>query len=243
MQEAKQLTPESPFKKDTVAVSQNRNIPNCYWRKEDGWIVVGAGPDTAQGKRWKDGGREPLVSLSITDRFSPKTNLPERIEYAEDKLATEPYYWLFQNGGAKEFTIQQIVEHHWHITPPYGLSTDVFPQLKEWDVPDPLWCHVCPAGKPPFNSIPQIIQHGQIAHKMSRPEVQSLLETAKEKPLGTGGLAPVLRRKDESPKAKAERKAFAKEAVKEAGDATKSNLNVCHACGNEIEGKLAEHQC
>lgn len=244
------LTPESPFPVQGPGASQNININQMYWRmglKESrpGWLIVGPGPETSQATRWEKGGREPLPHLSVTDRVSGKTGIPERIEQNADKLATSKFYWLFVNGGAKEFPIEQIVALHWHIDPPFEMTTDVFPQLKKWNVPEPLWCHICPAGRAFHNSPAQLIVHGQISHSLNRKDAQALLETAREKPAGTGGLAPVLTRKSESPEEVAERKAFAADAIEEAGDINVSSRgrNICDSCGTEYDGDMDSHHC
>ncbi len=242
------LEPTSPYKKATPR-SDNRNIPNCYWRKGPkeptaGWIIVGPGEETRQADRWKAKGREALPQYSLTDRVSPKTDQPEPIEYAEDNLGRDRYYWFFKNGGAKEFTIEQVVEHKWHIKPPYGLSVEVFPQLSEYELPPPLWCAVCPPSKGPFNSPAQIVQHAMVSHQLALPEAKALLEDAHEPPVA-GGLAPVIRKKSEAtPEKEAARKAAGKKLAEEAGDIqVTKQLNICNSCGVKIEGKLADHNC
>ena len=242
------LEPESPYQ-SVPSRSDNRNIPNCYWRKgpdeaDPGWIIVGPGEETRQSDRWKSRGREALPQYSMTDRKSPKTGEVEPIEFAEDGLARFRYYWLFKNGGAKEFTIQQIVEHKWHINPPYGLTVDVFPQMAEYDIPPPLWCAVCPPSKSPFNTPAQIVQHGMIAHQLGIKEARALLEDADEPP-PAGGLAPTLRKKsEETPAKKAARKKRGAELVAEAGDIkVNKTLPICNNCGIKIDGPLAEHLC
>src|SRR3990167_9067645 len=146
----------------------NRNINDIYWRKPDGWIIVGHSalpgtngrPLTAQAESLIRKGWEPLIEYSYTDRVSPKTGHRETIEVATDRLGTpDRYYWLFKNGGAHLFTIEQIVEHHWHLNPPYGLPRTVFPQLREWDVPDAYWCPACPGDQQARNSEEQVVTH------------------------------------------------------------------------------------
>ena len=247
------MEPQSPFK-ETAVRSENRNIPNLYWRKGPneptaGWIIVGPGLETAQGKRWRDKGREPLIDYSYTDRTSPKTGARETIEYTADGLSRFRYYWFFKNGGAKEFSVEQIVAHNWHINPPYGLSVEAFPQLAEWVLPEPLWCPICPPSAPNKNSPAQLIQHGMIGHKLGLAEARELLKDARTPPTA-GGLSPVIRRKSEmTPEAIAEREEFGKKmvAVAEAegvGNPTTGNLlQICNNCGGQIVGKLADHVC
>ena len=242
--------PDSPFKPKSAGKGANRNIPNCYWRKgpeeaDPGWIIVGPGLETRQADRWRERGREPLVDLSYTNRTSPKTGAREPIEYREDQLDRHRYYWLFKNGGAREFTPAQIVAHKWHIKPPYGMDVAVFPQLEEYVLPEPLWCVMCSPTTPPYNTPGQLFQHGMIGHKLDIAACRALLEDARTPPTA-GGLNPVLRRKDEmTPEAEAERKAFVEKAAAEAGDVqvNVSKLQICNACGQQIEGALAGHQC
>lgn len=233
--------------------SPNRNINECYWRRgpnenSPGWIIVGPGPETAQARRWQDGGREPLVELSLTDRTSPKTGRRERIDYNTDNIARSRFYWFFKNGGAVEFPVDQIVAFKWHIKPPYGMSSEVFPQLKEYEIPDPWWCPMCPPQVLPKNSAQQLLQHIIIGHSLPLNEAKPLLADASKPPL-SGGLDPVIRKKRTPEEQEADEKerdevaARAEEETKDMKDPMKGSLNVCHSCGEQITGKLADHQC
>ena len=190
----------------------NRNINDCYWQRsanesDPGYIIVGPSslmgangrPLTAQAEKWMRQGRRPLTEFSYTNRVSPITDLRETIEVSADRLNTpDRYYWLFVNGGAHLFPIEQLVEHHWHIDPPYGLSTDVFPQLKEWDVPDPFYCGACAGEQPPHNSEEQLVSHLLISHRMTLPQARDLIESydPHKRPRGAKGVT--LRRKAQS---------------------------------------------
>lgn len=230
----------------------NRNINECYWRKatweqDPGWIIVGPGPETAQAQRWQSHGREALIELSLTDRVSPKTRQRERIDYSTDNLARNRYYWLFKNGGAKEFPISQIVAFKWHIKPPYGMSKEAFPQLEEYELPDPWWCALCPPQAMPKNSATELLTHLAVGHKLPLAEAKPLLADASKPPLSGGGL--VIRKKL-TPKEKVaeekERQEVAAKAEVEVGDfkdPTKGRLTVCNSCGEQIAGKLADHNC
>lgn len=233
--------------------SANRNINECYWRKasweqDPGWIIIGPGPETAQALRWQSRGREALVELSLTDRVSPKTRRRERIDYNEDNLARNRYYWLFKNGGAKEFPIHQIVAFKWHVKPPYGLSKEAFPQLEEYELPDPWWCALCPPQVMPKNSATHLLQHLMIGHKLPLAEAKPLLADAGKPPL-SGGAGLVIRKK-QTPEEKAtedkERQEIVTKAEAETADfkdPTKGRLKVCNSCGEQIAGKLADHNC
>ncbi|KKL73192.1 hypothetical protein LCGC14_2077390 [marine sediment metagenome] len=233
--------------------SANRNINECYWRRgpneeSPGWIIVGPGPETAQALRWQAAGREALVELSLTDRVSPKTRKRERIEYGEDNLGRNRFYWLLKNGGGKEFPISQVVAYKWHIKPPYGLSKEAFPQLEEYELPDPWWCPLCSPRVMPKNSASQLLQHIIIGHGLPMSEAKPLLAGASKPPV-SGGLDPVLLKKqtpEEKEAEEAERAeiaAKAEEETRDMRDPTKGRLAVCHSCGTEISGSLANHDC
>ena len=226
--------------------STNRNINDIYWRKADGWICVGPALETAQSQFWLKRGREPLEQYSYTDRVSSKTGKRETIENSADNLARERFYWFFKNGGAKEFPVEQIVAYNWHVKPPYGMSKEIFPQLEEYVLPDPLWCPLCPPSAPTKNSPAQLVQHGMIGHGLQLREAKALLENAAEAPTG-GGLNPIIRKKSDMTKeAVAKRRAYAKRATANIGDdfdPLKSSVPICNNCGEQIEGKLKYHQC
>lgn len=224
-------------KEEESPATANRNINDIFWRKPDGWIVVGPSavrgsdgrPLTAQAEGLIRRGWEPLVDYSYTDRISPKTGQRETIEVTEDRLATpDRYYWLFANGGAHLFTIEQIVEHHWHITPPFGLPKTVFPQLDEWDVPEPYYCPACPGDRPPKNSDEQVMQHLMVEHRMTLVQARDLQESTdnfRERPVGSTGLA--IRRKVQEAEESAE-----KRDAEVSPDQPKANLIICDQCGD-----------
>jgi hypothetical protein len=182
------------------------NINPIYWQKKDGWIVVGPGLATAQADLWKKKGCSPLLDYSYTDRTNARTGERQTIEPVRDRLGTiYRYYWLFKNGGARLFTIQQIVAHHWHIEPPYGLPKSVFPQLAEWDVPEPLWCAACVGNSNPFNSENELLTHAMIAHRMTLPQARDLLPFARERPRERGAVLAI-RKKTKAIEAEVEKR-------------------------------------
>ena len=223
----------------------DRTINDIYWKRSEresspGWIIMGPSaipgsdgrPLAMQAERWIRKGRVPLVEYSYTDQVSPITGHRETIEpaTATNRMGTDfRYYWLFKNGGAYLFPIEQIVEHHWHIQPPFGLSVDVFPQLREWDVPDPFWCGACPQINIPHNSEEQLITHLLITHRMSLPQARELLASydVHTKPSGTRGI--VLRRKAVQIEEQAEEK-----VVVASPDQPKARLLICNACGAQF---------
>ena len=229
------ITPEWMEQRPTT--SQNRNINPIYWsksEKEGGYIIVGPSPATAQGKRWERKGRTPLLEYSYTDKVSPKTGMKETIEVNKDRLGTPwRFYWLFRNGGAHLFPIEQIVEHHWHIEPPYGLDVAVFPQLEEYEVPEPHWCAACPGKTPPRNSEEELIQHAMVSHRMTLQEARDIARFAKERPRPTGSLA--IRKKTEKIEAAAEKR------ESEPPNAQKRHKMVICDCGEPFNSGIEKH--
>lgn len=230
------------------AANANRNINDIYWQKPDGWIVVGPSavegvdgrPLTRQAEGLLRRGWTPLIEYSYTNRISPVTGQRETIETNADRLNTpDRYYWLFANGGAPLFTIDQIVEHHWHLEPPFGLPKSVFPQLEEWDVPDAYWCPACPGNSQPRNSEEQVILHLQITHRMTMQQCRDMQDSTDNfhmKPVGASGLA--IRRKAQTYENSVEG-----EAIPVSPDQPKAKTHICNSCGEAITGRLADHQC
>lgn len=224
--------------------STNANINDVYWQKPDGYIITGPSaelgpngrPITAQAEGLIRRGWKPLVEYSYTNRVNSKTGHRETIELNADKLNTpDRYYWLFRNGGAHLFPIEQIVELHWHIKPPYGLPKSVFPQLDEWDVPDPRWCPQCP-GRQPMNSDEQVIKHLLIAHQpMTRTQAQALIEFAKEPPASAGGVA-IRKKLITVHQAVDAAQAAASAEIAQALEEMMPVRGICNDCGEPIEG-------
>ena len=217
-------------------LSQNSNINDVYWQKPNGYIITGPSaeigsngrPITAQAEGLIRRGWKPLVEYSYTNRVNSKTGHRETIELNADKLNTpDRYYWLFANGGAHLFPIEQIVEHHWHIYPPYGLTKEVFPQLQEWDVPEPRWCPQCPPTRAIMNSDDQVVMHLLVAHQpMTRTQAEQLLTFAKEPPHIAGGVAIRRKVKEAAAESLAE--------IELAREESQSMMKICNACGEQI---------
>lgn len=233
------------------------NINDIYWKRSEkeespGWILVGPSAErdamgrtlTAQAESWMRKGRVPLIEYSYTSRLY-KNGERHTIETNADRLNTEwRWWWLFKNGGAHLFPIEQIVAYHWHVKPPYGLPLSVFPQLAEWDVPAPRYCAACPGTRAPRNSDEELVTHAMIAHRMTEPQARDLLKYAASPPVGSGGLE--IRRKA----------VVIEEAAKAAGivpiempspDLPQATRFICNYCGSELKnlaGQLShERNC
>lgn len=223
----------------------NRNINPIYWKKspqaaDPGWIFVGPsaveGPDgrpvTRQAESMIRKGHVPLIEYSYTDKRDPSTGEPLTIDNGKDTgdrlNSTDRWYWLFRNGGAHLFPIEQIVAYHWHIKPPYGLPKSVFPQLDEYDVPEPFWCPACPGDRPNRNSVEEVLQHLMIEHRMTLPQARDLEQSTngfKDAPVGRTGLA--IRRKAKTAESRAEQRMEAPPMP----TLSEGNLIICDVCG------------
>jgi len=217
----------------------NRNINPIFWQKnkrEGYWIIVGPGLETAQADHWIKKGRRPLLEYSLTDRVSVKTGLRDTIEPVADRLGTTyRYYWLFKNGGAHLFPIEQIVAHHWHIEPPYGLPKSVFPQLEEYDVPEPYWCAACVGNSNPLNSENELLTHAMITHRMTLPQARDLLPFAHERPKERGAVLAI-RKKSQAIEAEVE-----KRESESAPTSKPTKLVVCE-CGQAFSNGLDKYR-
>ena len=248
-----QVIPEAPLWKQrrdqAGAPSGNRNINDIYWRKPDGWITVGPNaqsgidgkPLTAQSETKRRMGWEPLIEYSFTDRVSDKTGQRDTIELTADRLSTpDKFYWFFVNGGAPLFPIDQIVAYHWHLKPPFGLPKSVFPQLLEWDVPEPYYCPACSPGMPAKNSPQEVVQHLMVQHQMNLQQVRGLQETTDDfraKAVGSAGLA--IRRKAQA----IEKQAVAAgvhPTLQPSPDLPQPRLIICDLCGERFDDGLAK---
>ncbi len=225
----------------------NANINDVYWQKPDGWIIVGPSaetgangrPLTAQAEGLIRRGWKPLVEYSYTDRVNSKTGHRETIELNADHLNTpDRYYWLFANGGARLFTIEQIVEHHWHLHPPFGMAKSVFPQLLEWEVPEAYWCPACPPGRPAKNSEEQVVTHLMVEHRMTLVQTRDLQESTNgflDHARGASGLA--IRRKAQQQEA-----AVTKREDIPSPDQPKARMVICNVCGESFPDGLAKYR-
>lgn len=228
------------------------NINDIYWKRgpneeHAGWILIGPSaeigangrPLTLQAEAWIRKGRVPLVQYSYTNR-TYKNGERHTIETSADRLHTEwRWYWLFKNGGAHLFPIDQIVAYKWHIKPPYDLPKSVFPQLDEWDVPDPLWCAACPGTRAPKNSVEELVTHAMIAHRMTEPQARDLLKYASEPPVGPSGLN--IRRKAAKIEQKAEAEGVFPMEMPSPEAPAQPTKHICNFCGDEFPKGLAMH--
>ena len=252
--ETPNLVPVTPEWMDRHASSGGvRNINDIYWKRgpnepNPGWLLVGPsavpGPDgrplTAQAESWMRKGRIPLIEYSYTDEVSPITGKRETIETSKNRLNTEwRWYWLFKNGGAHLFPIDQIVTYKWHIKPPYGLAKSVFPQLDEYEVPEPLYCHACPGDRPPKNTEKELITHCMVHHRMTEMQARELLAFAAEPPIGESGLN--IRRKASRIERKAEALGVTPIDMPSPEEVVQGTKNICNFCAGEFPKGLAMH--
>ena len=125
----------------------------------------------------------------------------------------------------------------WAIIACVTSSSTVFPQLDEWDVPDPLWCAACPGTRAPKNTVEELVTHAMIAHRMTEPQARDLLKYADQPPVGPSGL-------------NIRRKAQRIERVAEAEDISPISMpspdlavspHICNFCGDDFPKGLTQH--
>lgn len=120
-----------------VRANPNRNAGfYMYYRCPNGEIQY-APADVSHRSNFSEEGRQPLRQYGAFE-WNWIT-------------ARHPFDQLFLNGGAKEFTVEQIILMGWHKTPPtvtnnLGALVPVkFPQLDGVDIPD-FSCDYCDHG-------------------------------------------------------------------------------------------------
>lgn len=116
-----------------------------YYRKPDGWIVLAA---TTPSNR-ADYEYKGFVFLPAYGQFDNGTAEPRARQNERDARgnpwnpAMEPWRLIFQQGGAKEFCVDQIIAYRWHIRPPYREVR--FPQLEGLEITN-YGCPECDKG-------------------------------------------------------------------------------------------------
>ena len=116
-----------------------------YYRKPNGWIVVAS---TTSSNR-QDYEYKGFTFLSRYGQFKNDGDAGGQTLKAVDAKGqpwnpiSEQWRLLFQQGGAKEFAVDQIIAYHWHLSPPY--REIVFPQLTSITVTD-YFCPECDRG-------------------------------------------------------------------------------------------------
>jgi len=153
-------------------------FPWMYWQRPStgpmagehgemaGWITLGHGGRTPQGQR----------DTGMYSRYLAKGMRPME-EYGIAPIPTTPggnrYISILQQGGAKEFSLSQILAFKWHIRPPIpGLK---FPQYEA--VKDKVLHGECPSCDfelyaPPGDQLiaRAFFGHLQNSHKLDRTE-------------------------------------------------------------------------
>jgi hypothetical protein len=131
-----------------------------YWRKptddervtDKGWIVTGSATPQ-ELVRQLDKGFQPLRMFGEFALWNPAENW---------RVSNEPYRRIFQRpGGLSVFPLSQIVEHKWHLVPPY--AGVVFPQLEGF-TPTDVRCIECRTW---FTSPELLNKHRSVAHRVT----------------------------------------------------------------------------
>lgn len=150
-----------------VASADKKFSKWMYYRLPDNSITLAPAHPMEQAKRVERGQR-PLKQYGQFEYDKREVDANGQ----SWNVRHEPYRLLFQRGGEKEFSIDQIIAHRWHLRPPYQEVT--FPQLEGvfWE------SYECPdCEKAVFTSLdegyaPQeMISHLRLGHGWTRAEV------------------------------------------------------------------------
>lgn len=133
---------------------------SMYWRKpendprvkDEGYVVVGSATPQ-ELVRQMDKGFMPLRQFGEFMLWNPSENW---------RVMNEPYRRIFQRpGGLMVFPTAQVIEHHWHLVPPYAGIT--FPQLAGIELTD-IRCVEC---RQWYTSKELLAKHRSVAHRMT----------------------------------------------------------------------------
>jgi hypothetical protein len=133
-----------------------------YWRKpvddprvtDRGYVVIGSATPQ-ELVRQMDKGFQPLRQFGEFQLWNATENW---------RVSTEPYRRIFQRrDGLLVFPVAQILEHQWHILPPYAGIT--FPQIQGLDGPETrVLCAEC---RRVFSSQELLMKHRSVAHRQT----------------------------------------------------------------------------
>jgi predicted RNA-binding Zn-ribbon protein involved in translation (DUF1610 family) len=135
--------------------SVGKPMSSMYYRKPDGWIVVGQSHATAF-QEYMLRGFVPLSKYGQISAEDGDMSVTEAIE----RLLTLP-------GGIEEFPVEQIVAYRWHLDPPIeGLK---FPQLDGMEFMS-FECPECNCAS--FSDAATLAKHLRIKHEWQRRDLQ-----------------------------------------------------------------------
>jgi len=142
---------------------QMRTVGNLaesmYWRKPNGWIVVGQAHANAF-REYVMRGFQPLEKYGFISAGSGSPDEHLSSADALERLLTLP-------GGIAEFPPEQIIEYRWHLEPPIeGLK---FPQMEGVDV-EIFECPECEDTL--FFKVTNLVSHLRIRHEWTRRDIQ-----------------------------------------------------------------------
>lgn len=148
-----------------------------YYRQPNGWITCAVNTELEEMKYRKEGW-EPLLQYG-------------RFDMANEYGANHPLEWLFQQGGAKELPLDQVIEmglyynlepvptcglpvyqyHARHLARCWVNAKPVeFPQLEGMEIEGPFSCRFCDEKKPTTRARDQ---HESVAHKTEKGDVRT----------------------------------------------------------------------
>lgn len=149
-----------------------------YYRQPNGWITVSPMTDLEELKYRREGW-EPLPQYG-------------RVEMTSEYAADHPLEWLFVQDGAKELSVEQIIESGLHLDPPLlptcgkplnqyhkrhlptcwaNAQPVYFPQLDQINEQPPPQCRFCQ--RPPFPTEQARDQHETVMHREERGEIRT----------------------------------------------------------------------
>lgn len=135
----------------------NKSYKYGYWRKPDGYLAIAPTWPIEAANQYDQGWRK-------LDRRYGEFLLTNTTEDGSTwRTGPDPWRQLLARGGAKEFTVQEIIEHGWHRqgNAPYGVT---FPQLVGAELPVDHVCTKC-SPKRHFNSVDDLSKHESVMHR------------------------------------------------------------------------------
>lgn len=155
----------------------------CYWRKKDGFITIAPAWAVEYMMNVKSG-MEPL------DKYGEFT-LHRSATQNFDAHHEGGWRQIFANGGAKEFSADQIREHGWDLKPPLGIKTPVmelFPQLANED----LTRYKCAHCKKTFITEENRASHEGVAHSKKNDQTELARQLAAASAANQGPMTELL---------------------------------------------------
>lgn len=152
-------------------------FPWRYWKRNDGRVITGPEPRETMYAIFVAKGYQPLFEYGNLP--SPGAPVPCCRHLS---MKDNQYHILFAKGGAKELSVDQIINAGWHEKPPTVHGKVVtFPQLAGIEI-ETVECPECDKPLYGIRGTPRIIQHmrqhGRAQHGWNRRETNEMLVEA-----------------------------------------------------------------